>query len=26
PYLQAGDAVELEINGLGRQRQTIVQA
>jgi 2-keto-4-pentenoate hydratase/2-oxohepta-3-ene-1,7-dioic acid hydratase in catechol pathway len=26
PYLRAGDVVELEIDGLGRQRQTLVQA
>jgi 2-keto-4-pentenoate hydratase/2-oxohepta-3-ene-1,7-dioic acid hydratase in catechol pathway len=26
PYLRAGDVVELEIDGLGRQRQTIGQA
>lgn len=26
PYLKAGDVVELEIDGLGRQRQTFVQA
>ena len=26
PYLQAGDVVELEIDGLGRQRQTVGQA
>jgi 2-keto-4-pentenoate hydratase/2-oxohepta-3-ene-1,7-dioic acid hydratase in catechol pathway len=26
PYLRAGDVVELEIDGLGRQRQTFVQA
>ena len=25
PYLRAGDVVELEIPGLGRQRQTIGQ-
>ena len=26
PYLRAGDVVELEIDGLGRQRQTFGQA
>ena len=26
PYLQAGDVVELEIDGLGRQRQMVGQA
>ncbi len=26
PYLQAGDVVELEIDGLGRQRQTFREA
>ena len=26
PYLAAGDVVELEIDGLGRQRQTLVEA
>ena len=26
PYLRAGDVVELEIDGLGRQRQTVGQA
>ena len=26
PYLRAGDVVELEIDGLGRQRQTLGQA
>jgi 2-keto-4-pentenoate hydratase/2-oxohepta-3-ene-1,7-dioic acid hydratase in catechol pathway len=26
PYLRAGDVVELEIDGLGRQRQVLVQA
>lgn len=26
PFLRAGDTVELEIEGLGRQRQTLVQA
>jgi 2,4-didehydro-3-deoxy-L-rhamnonate hydrolase len=26
PYLKAGDTVEIEINGLGRQRQEFVQA
>jgi 2-keto-4-pentenoate hydratase/2-oxohepta-3-ene-1,7-dioic acid hydratase in catechol pathway len=26
PYLRAGDVVELEIDGLGRQRQTFEQA
>jgi 2-keto-4-pentenoate hydratase/2-oxohepta-3-ene-1,7-dioic acid hydratase in catechol pathway len=26
PYLRAGDVVELEIDGLGRQRQTLAQA
>jgi 2-keto-4-pentenoate hydratase/2-oxohepta-3-ene-1,7-dioic acid hydratase in catechol pathway len=26
PYLRAGDLVELEIDGLGRQRQTARQA
>jgi 2-keto-4-pentenoate hydratase/2-oxohepta-3-ene-1,7-dioic acid hydratase in catechol pathway len=26
PYLRAGDVVELEIEGLGRQRQSIGQA
>jgi 2-keto-4-pentenoate hydratase/2-oxohepta-3-ene-1,7-dioic acid hydratase in catechol pathway len=26
PYLVAGDVVELEIDGLGRQRQTFRQA
>src|SRR5690606_37926376 len=26
PYLRAGDVVELEIDGLGRQRQQLVQA
>ena len=26
PYLRAGDVVELEIDGLGRARQTMVQA
>ena len=26
PYLRAGDVMELEIDGLGRQRQTLVQA
>ena len=26
PYLRAGDVVELEIDGLGRQRQTLTQA
>lgn len=26
PYLRAGDVVELEIDGLGRQRQTLVDA
>ena len=26
PYLRAGDVVELEIDGLGRSRQTLVQA
>jgi 2-keto-4-pentenoate hydratase/2-oxohepta-3-ene-1,7-dioic acid hydratase in catechol pathway len=26
PYLRTGDVVELEIDGLGRQRQTMGQA
>ena len=26
PYLRAGDVVELEIDGLGRQRQELEQA
>jgi 2-keto-4-pentenoate hydratase/2-oxohepta-3-ene-1,7-dioic acid hydratase in catechol pathway len=26
PYLRAGDVVELEIDGLGRQRQEVGQA
>jgi 2-keto-4-pentenoate hydratase/2-oxohepta-3-ene-1,7-dioic acid hydratase in catechol pathway len=26
PYLKAGDTVEIEIEGLGRQRQTFLQA
>jgi len=26
PYLKSGDVVELEIDGLGRQRQTVVAA
>lgn len=26
PYLRAGDVMELEIEGLGRQRQTVGQA
>jgi 2-keto-4-pentenoate hydratase/2-oxohepta-3-ene-1,7-dioic acid hydratase in catechol pathway len=26
PYLRAGDVVELEIDGLGRARQTLVAA
>ncbi len=26
PYLKAGDVVELEIDGLGRQRQELVEA
>jgi 2-keto-4-pentenoate hydratase/2-oxohepta-3-ene-1,7-dioic acid hydratase in catechol pathway len=26
PFLRAGDVVELEIDGLGRQRQTFGQA
>ncbi len=26
PYLRAGDVVELEVTGLGRQRQVFAQA